>query len=284
MTPPARGTFQRPRTRILKATAKQTADPVPAKQEQHEVTGPFGGRRPLPRGGEGSGPGTSRWSRPRRHPGLCRAERRRGTCRRGRARGARRGRSGSPAGCRALLSSSQRRRARSSADAARKTLTSASGKTTVPMSRPSMTILRPWAKRRAAALTKSRTSPFSAKGRTAAVTAGVRMASETSSPAKRHAAGGAADVDARENRANGRRIGGIDAGADCGEGHGAVDGAGVEVLEAESLCEVSGSGGLAAGNGSVNRHDHARFRNPGDELGGADYSLGGTDGQRGGAG
>src|SRR5690606_27510877 len=47
--------------------------------------------------------------------------------------------SSSDGACPAARSSSHRRRARSSADAVRNTFTSASGKTTVPMSRPSMT-------------------------------------------------------------------------------------------------------------------------------------------------
>ena len=80
---------------------------------------------------------------------------------------------------------SLRRRARSSADAVRKILTSASGSTTVPMSRPSTTTLPgPAASSRCSPTRRARTAGTAETAETALVTASPRISAETSSPSR----------------------------------------------------------------------------------------------------
>ena len=81
---------------------------------------------------------------------------------------------------------SLRRRARSSADAVRKIFTSASGSTTVPMSRPSTTtVTDPSASSRCRSTSRVRTSGTADTAETAFVTASPRISAETSSPPRK---------------------------------------------------------------------------------------------------
>ena len=81
-----------------------------------------------------------------------------------------------------LPSSAARRRARSAGSAVRKTLTSASGATTVPMSRPSATQSPSARIRRCCSTSASRTAGSEDTREAASDTHGSRMRSVTSSP------------------------------------------------------------------------------------------------------
>ena len=79
----------------------------------------------------------------------------------------------------------ERRPARASAEAVRKILRSASGNTTVPMSRPSTTTSCPALTiARSRELTHSRTTGMAAMAETHAVTSVLRSASSTGSPSR----------------------------------------------------------------------------------------------------
>ncbi|CPB56114.1 Uncharacterised protein [Mycobacterium tuberculosis] len=78
-----------------------------------------------------------------------------------------------------------RRRARVSAEAVKKIFTGASGNTTVPMSRPSTTMLPgPSAIVRCSSTSRVRTAGTDDTAETARVTASPRISTETSSPAR----------------------------------------------------------------------------------------------------
>jgi hypothetical protein len=84
----------------------------------------------------------------------------------------------------AVFDSARRRRLRSSSDAVKKTFTSAFGKTTVPMSRPSMTELARLPSSRCRATRASRTAECALTCEAASETALVRISSVTSWPSR----------------------------------------------------------------------------------------------------
>ncbi len=98
-----------------------------------------------------------------------------------------------------------RRRARSSTDASRKILRSASGSTTVPMSRPAMTMPPASASVRCRSSSAARSSGIADTAETAASTAGPRTSSvwsvpSTSTRARRPCASGASSTSSTSPR------------------------------------------------------------------------------------
>ena len=138
--------------------------------------------------------------------------------------------------------SAVRRVARAISLAVRKTLTTASGATTVPMSRPSATIPRPSARARAMisrcmAISRARTCGTRATADTAPDTSRVRIAADTSRPSTvTHGSSGSVPTsmtgpsDVPRHRV---RVIHRDAVGQQPPGQGAVHGAGVEIAEAE---------------------------------------------------
>ena len=159
--------------------------------------------------------------------------------------------------------SSVRRRARSSTEASRKILRSASGSTTVPMSRPAMTIPPAAASARCRSSRARRSSGIAETAETAASTAGLRTSSVWSTPstsdAGEPARGVGRQLDLVDQAAHARA--GTTADTRAGErepGHGAIEQARV----AEAVADLERGGGadaaLARRAGPVEGDDEAR--------------------------
>ena len=150
-------------------------------------------------------------------------------------------------------SSSARRRARSSGSAVRKTLTGASGATTVPMSRPSATQSPFASSSRCLRASAARTRGLVATREAASLTSGARIASVTSSPSTRtrSSSSSASRSACSEAAPPWRSVISAD---------GAVHGARVEVAEAERPRQRARHGALAGPGGPVDGNDHQRER------------------------
>ena len=123
-------------------------------------------------------------------------------------------------------------------DAVRKIFTSASGSTTVPMSRPSTTTAtEPSASSRWRSTNRVRTSGTADTAETALVTASPRISTETSSPPRKYRSSSGSKPTARStpdaNVGHGGRIVGIEASAQHRQRHDPVHRPGVEVARTQ---------------------------------------------------
>ena len=168
--------------------------------------------------------------------------------------------SSSGSGVPRAASSAQRRRARSATEAVRNTLSSASGQTVVPTSRPSQTHDPVPNTSRCTAVIAARTPGWAATVETLAVTSGLRICSVTSVPSTAMAIPpGIGRIASRWpacDRGQPLAVGGLDAAAGRQVRHRAVHRAGVEIAHPQALGDLAGDRALAGAGRTVDGDDH----------------------------
>ena len=187
-----------------------------------------------------------------RAPGA--AGRRRGRCRARRAPASRP--RPAPSGTVPGRSSCQRRRARAAGLAVTNSFTGASGKTTVPMSRPSSTAPISPGKSRWKSSSAARTPGCAATALAAASASGPRRSGRARS----------SGCSARGRGFGRGRVGRVGAGVQHAAADGAVEQAGIEIGQAERGGEAAGERALAGGGRAVDGDDAAAHRDGGAEA------------------